>query len=586
MPFHMNFGGFDPNGAGQEGTPFQMPHRERKPRKAIGNAVTRTLINLAVTLAFGLLYFYIELPALNLHAQEFYSFVFLVCVVYCVCAIVTSGFQGTGAKGYFGFVKKQCKVPFFAVIALLAVAAVGAVSSWVVLRASSYSKLLPLENGDFAADIEEISYDQIPMLDRDSAQRLGTRKLGELADMVSQFEVMDDYTQINYQGRPVRVTSLSYADIIKWFTNRAQGLPAYLIVDMVTQDVEVVRLPEGMKYTTAEHFSRNLHRYLRFQYPTYMFSQPGFEIDEEGTPWWVCPRMDKTIGLFGGTDICGAVLVNAVTGENQYYDKAEIPAWVDQVYNASLIMEQYDYYGLYHNGFFNSIFGQRDVKETTDGYNYIAIGDDVYMYTGVTSVTADQSNIGFLLTNQRTKETHFYSVAGATEESAQRSAEGQVQQMSYVATFPLLLNIADQPTYFLALKDAAGLVKMYAMVNVQQYQIVATGGTVAECEASYRVMLKNNNLIEDSQAEIIEPLRGSVSGVITEIRSAVMNGNSVYFLRLEGDEHYYTLSAADDSDAVILNTGDSVELTCDTETAGTIVPAYSVTVKAAAAPAA
>ena len=215
-----------------------------------------------------------------------------------------------------------------------------------------------------------------------------------------------------------------------------------------------------------------------------MFADPVFEIDEEGAPYWVCPRMVKTIGLFGGTDIPGAVLVNAITGESQYYE--EVPTWVDQVYVPDLIMEQYDYYGMYHNGFLNSIFGQREVTLTTEGYNYIAIGDDVYMYTGVTSVTSDQSNIGFLLSNQRTKETHFYSIAGATEASAQASAQSQVQQMRYTATFPLLLNIADQPTYFMALKGEDGLVKMYAMVNVQQYNIVATGGTVADCEANYR----------------------------------------------------------------------------------------------------
>lgn len=227
--------------------------------------------------------------------------------------------------------------------------------------------------------------------------------------MVSQFEILPSYTQINYQGRPVRVTSLAYGDLIKWFTNRSNGLPAYIIIDMVTQEAEVVRLDEGMKYTTAEHFSRNLSRHLRFRYPTMMFDEPVFEIDEEGTPYWVCPRVVKTIGLFGGTDIHGAVLVNAITGESQYYEA--VPTWVDRLYSANIIMEQYDYYGQFHNGFLNAYFGQRDVTLTTDGWNYIAINDDVYMYTGVTSVTSDQSNIGFILSNQRTKETKFYPCA-------------------------------------------------------------------------------------------------------------------------------------------------------------------------------
>ena len=579
MPFSFNFGGFDPSAfggfSGGDASQPQRPRRERKPRKAIGNAFTRTLINLGVTLLFGLGYFYFELPALNFHAEEFYVFVFLLCAVYCVCAVLTSGFQGEGVKGYFGFVKKQCTIPFLVLAALIVAIVIGGLTSWVVIRAGSYSKLLDVQTGDFAAEVEEISYDQIPMLDEDSAARLGSRVLGELSDMVSQFEILPSYTQINYQGRPVRVTSLAYGDLIKWFTNRSDGLPAYLIIDMVTQEAEVVRLDEGMKYTTAEHFGRNLYRHLRFHFPTYMFADPVFEINEEGDPYWVCPRMVKTIGLFGGTDIQGAVLVDAVTGESTYYE--EVPSWVDHVYDAEMIMEQYDYYGMYKNGFLNSIFGQRDVTLTTDGYNYIAIGDDVYMYTGVTSVTSDQSNIGFILSNQRTKETRFYSVSGATEQSARESAQSQVQQMSYIATFPLLLNIADQPTYFMALKGADGLVKMYAMVNVQQYNIVETGGTVAECEANYRRTLADNGLISDGEAEAAPSDQEEVSGAIAEIRTAVLDGNSYYFLRLEGQDTFYAVNAAENPLAVILNAGDQVTIAYTAGEGGGILSGTSVT---------
>lgn len=578
MPFSFDFGGFDPSAfggfSGGDASQPQRPKRERKPRKAIGNAFTRTLINLGVTLLFGLGYFYFELPALNFHAEEFYVFVFLLCAVYCVCAVLTSGFQGEGVKGYFGFVKKQCTIPFLVLVALIAAIIIGGLTSWVVIRAGSYSKLLSIKDGDFASEVEEISYNQIPMLDEDSAARLGSRKLGELADMVSQFEILPSYTQINYQGRPVRVTSLAYGDLVKWFTNRSAGLPAYLIIDMVTQEAEVVRLDEGMKYTTAEHFGRYLPRHLRFHYPTYMFADPVFEINEEGEPYWVCPRMVKTIGLFGGTDIQGAVLVNAVTGESQYYE--EVPNWVDHVYDANLIMEQYDYYGMYHNGFINSIFGQRDVTHTTEGYNYIAIGDDVYMYTGVTSVTSDQSNIGFILSNQRTKETHFYSVAGATEASAQASAMSQVQQMRYVATFPLLLNIADQPTYFMSLKGEDGLVKMYAMVNVQQYNIVETGSTVAECEANYRRALADSGLISDGDAEAVPSDQEEISGAIAEIRTAVLDGNSYYFLRPEGQDTFYAVNAAENPLAVILNAGDQVTIAYTAGEGGGILSGTSV----------
>ncbi len=560
-------------GGGQEAAP-----KPRKARKAVKSPFTRVLINLLVTAIFGAIYFYVTLPPINLKAREFYVFVILLCAVYAGCAILTSGFQSDGVKGYFKFVKKQCTIPLFVTIGLLLTAIVGSILGWQVFRAGAYRDLLEVNPGDFAAEVEEISFDQIPMLDADSAKRLGNRKLGELADMVSQFEVADDYTQINYRGRPVRVTPLRYGDLIKWFNNRSKGLPAYLVIDMVKQNVEVVRLQSGIRYTTAEHFSRNLYRYLRFHYPMYMFDEPAFEIDEEGNPYWVCPRITKTIGLFGGTDINGAVLVNAVTGESRYYDVEDVPEWVDHVFTAALIIQQYDYHGTYINGFLNSIFGQRDVTVTTDGYNYLAVGDDVYMYTGITSVVSDESNIGFILSNQRTKETRFYSCAGAEEFSAMASAEGQVQQMHYVATFPLLLNISEQPTYFMALKDAAGLVKMYAMVNVSQYQIVATGATVAECESNYRQMLFNNGIIDEEDTDV-KPGDMSlveVTGVVTDIRSAVMNGNTMYFVRLEGGDTWFSASAAEVPALVLLNVGDQVRINYVVSAGGIAQPIYTL----------
>ena len=582
----MNTNWNDPNFQGFSGqNPFDQwkQNHPKKERKPIGTPLGRTMLNLLVTLLFAGIYYYVALPAMNIHSGDLYVFIILLCAVYSVCALLTSGFQGEGVKGYFGFVKKQCRIPLYVAAAVLALAIIGGIFGWKIFRAGAYRDLLQVETGDFAQEVEEISYTQIPMLDRNSATKLGNRKLGELADMVSQFEVAEDYTQINYQGRPVRVTSLRYGDWIKWLNNRGEGLPAYLIIDMVKQSVDVVRLDDGIRYTTAEHFNRNLNRYLRFHYPTYIFDIPAFEIDEDGDPYWVCPRITKTIGLFGGTDISGAVLVNAVTGECEYYDVADVPEWVDHVYTAELIIQQYDYHGTYINGWLNSIFGQRDVTVTTDGYNYLALGDDVYMYTGITSVVSDESNIGFILSNQRTKETKFYTCAGAEEYSAMDSAAGQVQQMRYTATFPLLLNISDQPTYFMALKDAAELVKMYAMVNVSQYQIVATGNTVAECEKNYRQMLLQNGLIGESDGMLPDGEEDmavvSASGKITEIRSAVIDGNTVYFLRLDDGSEWYSASASDVPMMVLLNLGDTVTLGCYDAAGGIAQTIYSVEVK-------
>lgn len=518
------------------------------------------LINLIVTIVAGFIYFYVELPPINLHSAAFYSFFLFLSVVYCITAVITSGIyrQAENGKTFWKLLKGSCIVPLIVIGAVFVIYVVGGLLSSVVIRSGAYAKLITVETGDFTQDIEEISFDQIPMLDRDSAEKLGDRKLGELADMVSQFEVADNYTQINYKGRPVRVTPLRYGDIFKWLNNRSAGLPAYLIIDMVTQEVDVVRLPEGMHYTTAEHFSRNLYRHLRFQYPTYIFNEPTFEIDEEGTPYWVCPRIVKRIGLFGGTDIQGAVLVNAITGESQYY--TDIPTWVDGVYSAEIIMDQYDYYGTYQGGFINSLFGQKNVTVTTEGYNYIAANDDVYVYTGVTSAGSDESNIGFILTNQRTKQTTFYSIAGAEEFSAMNSAEGVVQHLNYSATFPLLLNISNQPTYFMALKDYAGLVKMYAMVNVQQYQIVATGASVEECQSNYYKLLRQNKL-DTGEAPILPADEDTVTGIVTALRSAVIDGTTMYYVTLDADNTAYCISAGEVEKVILLNVGDRITIT-------------------------
>jgi len=554
----------------------------RAPRGRLGNV----LLNLLITLIAGAVYFYVAIPAINLQSGEFYSFVFMLCMIYLLCALVTSGFRGKKGekpfqrgqlKEYLTFIKQQCLPVGILLIAMVVVIVVGQIVSMPIFRAGAYRDLLTVENGEFTQDISQISFNEIPTLDRDSANYLGDRQMGTLSDMVSQFDYSNSSTQINYQGRPVRVAPIAYADLIKWFTNRGEGLPAYVVVDMVTQEAQVVRLPEGqgMKYSFSEPLNRNILRHLRFQYPTFMFSTPRFEIDEEGNPWWIAPKVVKTIGLFGGTDIDGAVLCNAITGESRYYAKDEIPTWVDNVYTPELIMQQYDYHGTLINGFINSVLGQRDVTITTQGYNYIALNDDVYVYTGITSANADQSNLGFLLSNQRTKETKYYDAPGATEYAAMDSAQGVVQDLGYIATFPLLLNIADQPTYFIPLKDQANLVKMYAMVNVAQYQIVATGATVSQCEQEYIQLLSESGVTETEDLPQTE-----ASGTVAEIRSAVLEGNTYYFVRLEGEEVFYALSAADNTTAVILNVGDRVTIThASSQEEASILDGYTLTVE-------
>jgi len=497
------------------------------------------------------LYYYLALPAINIHSVGFWFFIMIMFAIAIAIYIIKRRLRPEEIR-----LSKPVRVLGIILLVVLAVFLIGAIASSPIVNAKKYQQLLTVADGEFTVDIEELSYDQIPLLDRESATLLGNRKMGSMIDMASQFEVDEIYSQINYNDKPVRVSPLKYANIIKWITNQSDGIPAYMMIDMATQTTELVKLNEGIKYSTSEHFNRNIYRHLRFKYPTYIFDDLSFEIDEEGIPYWVCPVKKFNIGLFGGQTIGRVVLCNAITGETYNYAIEDVPQWIDRAYSADMLIELFDYHGTLKHGFINSILGQKDCLVTTDGYNYLAIDDDVWVYTGVTSVSGDQSNVGFVLMNQRTMETKFYVVEGATEQSAMESAEGQVQNLAYVATFPLLLNIDGEPTYFIALKDNAGLVKKYAMVNVQKYQVVGIGDTVSECEEEYHKLL----LKEGIQVNKEESVNVTVTGNITKIAQGVVEGNSHYYIMVEGSEDIFDVSVVDFIEIIRYEVGQEITL--------------------------
>ena len=583
--------------------PIKVDFTKKKDDEIIikpAKAGLKIFLNILITLVGAGIAYYIMLPPMNFKSTDMYIFFAIVAVIYCVTAAITSGALRKGE--YIPYVKKQSIVPIIIVGVLAVIFVIGLLISSVIFRANSYKDIIQVQEGDFAKEVDTIDFASVPRIDRDAALNIANRSLGALSDLVSQFKVnmvpnAGKDAQINYKNTPVRVVPLEYANLIKWFTNRSDGLPGYIVVNLVTQSAEVKRVEGGIKYTTAEHFNRYLMRHLRFQYPTFMFAEPNFEINEEGEPYWICPVEDKTIGLFGGTDIKGAVLVNAVTGESSYHTMDELKndaalQWIDRVYSDALLVEQFDYYAQYQKGFFNSVLGQEGVRKTTEGTNFLAMHDDVYMYTGVTSVTADQSIVGFTLINQRTKEAKFYPVeGGATEASAQISAQDMVQDLGYKATWPLLLNISGQPTYFMSLKGDSSLVKMYAMVDVYDYSNAAKGNTVKECMDNYAALIEQRKGIDldvdmsginagensDNPQQQEKPKTQAVTGAIADIRTAVKGGESYYYLKLDKGAAYYAIKASDAETVVVLNKGDTVTITIPMDAKGDIISASAIT---------
>lgn len=493
------------------------------------------IIGAVIALALGI---YFCLPALTLASGSFWiaSFAFL---------LVIGSILGLGKKEKAGIAVKTSSIIIGAIFFLICAA------TSPLFLSRSYATILGVPE---KTDIEEYtpSIETVPLMDRETAELLMNRALGTLVNEVSQFE-LGDSTQINYQGRAIRVAPLKYASIIKWLNNRNSGIPAYVTVDMQTQKTDIHYLDRGMKYSPSACFGEDLSRHVWLSYPTAITGDHVFELDEEGNPMWIIPRLEHKAGLFFGDDVQGAFCVDAVSGAINYYRVGDIPNYIDNVYPASLVIEQYDNYGKYTQGFWNSLIGQRNVTATTEGYNYIPQDDDIYLYTGVTSVGGDESNIGFIYVNLRTKEVKYFEQAGAEEYSAMASAEGMVQHLGYTSTFPLLLNIEGQPTYCVALKDSGGLVKMYGLVNVEQYQIVVTADSISQCLQKYRTSLRGNGQAVTGGGEV-------VSGIITDIRSANMEGTTYFYVQLDGEMMYYELSAMDNKQAILLSIGTKVSL--------------------------
>lgn len=523
---------------------------------------------------------FVSSTAINIHNPVLWIIVILALFLAILAGRIAKGCKDfgwvtvskkTGSKGrakkYSEF--KFSVKPYILPIALSVVLIFAGIVGSTVFNATAYSKILKVTDSDFTADLSEsVETDSIALMDTASARMLGDREIGALSDVVSQFDVSNDYIQIDYNGKPVKVSALEYAGFLKWMNNKDTGVKGYVTVDPVSMSASFEQ-SEGMKYIPSAYFLEDAKRHIWLEYPTLMTENLHFEIDENGKPYYIASIVEKTVALFGGKTVSGCIVLDPVSGETVKYDVADIPKWIDVVFYGDLICEQYNWYGMYQNGYMNSLFAKKGCKQVTtysseddssderpvSDYGYVAKDGDIWIYTGVTSVNGDSSNIGFLLANERTGESRYYAIAGADEKSAMAAAEGEVQEKGYQASFPSLINVEGNPTYIMVLKDSGGLVKLYAAVNVEQYNIVTTAATQAECLAKYKSMLG----ISEIQSPAVETEKVTVT--IASVKYIDVDGNTYIYL-IDTENNIFKAKAAEHENMLLLEAGDTVELSC------------------------
>jgi len=512
----------------------------------------KKIISILITLVIGFIMFYATLPALNIHSLGFWFFLMFLFIIYSTTDLLVSYNNIETWKS----IPKRILIGFSFVFIIAIGLPLFNLFLSPLFHAKEYSnRIIISDDKEFSQEIAPVDFSTLPLLDKASSEKLGDRVMGQMPELVSQFYVSDLYSQINYNDSIIRVTPLEYNGLFKYFSNRKDGVKGYITVNSVTGKASLKKLKKGMKYVDSAWFNENLNRYLRFKYPTKIFGEKTFEIDNEGNPYWIVPTMRyKGIGL--KAEIASIIILDPIDGSSKEYKVEDVPSWVDHVYSASLIIEQVNDWGRYKDGFWNASFGQKNVVKTTEGYNYMAMNDDVYLYTGITSVSTDESNIGFILTNMRTKETNFYKVPGAEEYSAMDSAKGQVQQMNYEASFPLLINLNNRATYLLSLKDAAGLVKMYAFVDVEDYQKVEI------TDASLGIEKASENYLNKIWSETSTSNTTKLEKVIQikKITSAIIDGVSYYYI-VDTEDKKYKCSIKVEKDILpFLEEGSSIQI--------------------------
>lgn len=529
--------------------------------------------------------YYVTLPALNIHSLGFWFYLIVAVLLPPTIGIgiVQSAIRVSrrGIQVEKSFFSRLPKILVGVIVGILIVLGINAIFSAELFHAKRYASILEIEEKEFTEDIDQsTALSKIALMDTSSAIRLGNREIGSLTELVSQYNVSENYAQIDVNGSPMKVSALDYDGFFKWAGNRKEGIPGYVTVDPVGQSANYVQLEEGMKYVPSAVFNEKLERHLRFKYPTKIFGNTHFEVDEEGKPYYVSCVYGYKVGLFSGETVKGAIICDPVTGDCEYYDVADVPRWVDNVFDGELLTTQYNWYGNLSNGFWNSLIGKKGCKKCTetaqsgsDGYvadyGYIAKDGDIWIYTGVTSVNDDASNIGFILVNQRTSEAHYFVIPGADENSAMNAAEGEVQEKRYEASFPSLVNIDNQPTYVMVLKDSNGIVKMYAMVNVEQYNIVTTANSLDECFEKYRKKLGHEDTEEPSDDE--EDKLGAEATFVIEIASiqyVSIDGNTFVYLE-SVDGKVLRQQFSDNEQLITLRVGEQIRVTARQNEKGT-----------------
>lgn len=524
----------------------------------------KNIVSGSLFIIVAILLFYVGMPTIN---YGFVGFPIALLFLSALWIIISTGLQISPDKKQVKIAKRPNKfVLYFMLVVLAYLVITPLLTSLTIFRTAAYQTLIGkvADGNKISNHIAPISIDEIRVVDEDLAHLLGEKVLGSQPALGSQVELGEFCIQ-KVNNDLYWVAPLLHSGFFKWMNNRS-GSAGYVMVSATNErDVKLVQniggSPVKIKYQPKAYFQSNIKRLLYLNgYATVGLEDFSFEIDDKGLPFWVVTTFKKEIG-FSGDEATGIVLINAQTGQMKEYSIANTPKWVDRIQPIKFIEEQLNDWGEYVQGYWN--FSNENKLQITEGLTLVYGNDNrSYWYTGLTSVGKDESAVGFVLVDTRTKEATFYKQGGATEYAAQSSAQGKVQEKGYQASLPIPYNINNIPTYVMTLKDKGGLVKMFAMVAISDYTIVGVGNTMREALTSYKnVYNMSDNKVNPNTVSN----RKVLTTVITRIQNDVKNGNSFYYFKVKDYPNIFVGSSQISSQLPVTMIGDHVTLSFDVD---------------------
>lgn len=511
------------------------------------------LIGLAAIVFLGFVLNFFMLPAWSFRSSSMYWFLLLLFVI------------ATILFGFIEWLLEELKIAtIISACGCGVIVIIGIISFFTsaqIFHASSYQSLIDIEEGNFTKEVVTVNNLQnISVVDVATAQKVGDRTIAALENP-SWYEVDNEYNLIIYNGEQYRLSPINYGGFFKYMKADTHGIPGYVLVNSITQEATLVTLDSPIRYSPSACFSYDLSRHLRNQYPSYIFGTSFFEIDDDGNPYWITSVKTPTIGLTGGLKESSFIITDACTGKSNEYSVENLPEWVDHAFDLDYLMDLVYYNYEYINGFFN--FSKTGVNRTSYnyrdssfiGYNTTLSTDGVVFYTGVTPANNAESVLGFLLANPRTGVVKFYDCSGAEESSAQAAAQGLVQNLGYIATFPTIINVDGIPTYFMTLKDNAGLIQRYALCNVANYTQVFQASSLEDTLTGYRTLLGKEDIPQEEPIKMM-----SASGEIAFLYTAEIDGYTYFYFTLTGSSNLYMSSIENSNRQVLLQIGTNVNI--------------------------